>query len=99
MHARGRFVKTRWLLRTFAFVTALSPTLPGSARAVTIASDSFADTTGALAGQGGGSGWSGAWITGQPAVFQVQPASLSPGPGASGGSLLFDGAHAVSGTG
>ena len=72
---------------------------PRPARAVLVASESFAYPVGALAGQAGGTGWSGAWITGQPNVFVVQAASLASGLPATGGALYFDGSRAVAGTG
>jgi hypothetical protein len=78
----------------FASITAAAP-----AHAGLIASESFDGNTGTLAGQSGGSGWNGAWVTGQTAVFQVQAAGLTGGFGSSGGSLLFDGSAAAPGTG
>src|SRR5881394_3563000 len=91
MHARSCHVS---LMLAVSITVAAEP-----ARAAFIAGESFAGNTGPLAGQNGGSGWNGAWITGQPSVFQVQAAGLASGFGSSGGSLLFNGSAAVAGTG
>jgi FlgD Ig-like domain len=72
---------------------------PSRAGASLLASESFGYAAGALNGQAGGSGWTGAWVTGQPSVFVVQASSLTSGAGETGGSLFFDGSKAVSGTG
>jgi len=72
---------------------------PMRAHAALLASESFGYAPGALTGQAGGSGWTGAWVTGQPNVFVVQASSLTSGAGQSGGALFFDGSKAVAGTG
>jgi len=69
------------------------------ARAALLASESFTDSPGQLAGRGTGPGWIGPWVTGQPTVFIEQAPGLSGGLGSSGGLLFFDGSHAVAGTG
>ncbi len=72
---------------------------PTRAHAALLASESFSYAPGALNGQAGGSGWTGAWTTGQPSVFVVQASSLPSGAGGLGGALFVDGSKAVAGTG
>src|SRR5438067_3279745 len=88
----------RRVVPTFLFVAAalLRPTPAGAGL---LASESFGYPQGTLNGQSGGTGWTGAWLTGQPGVFVVQASSLTSGAGGTGGSLFFDGSKAVSGTG
>ncbi len=73
--------------------------LASRAHAALIASESFSYPVAPLNAQAGGSGWSGAWITGQSTVFGVQASSLTGTIGTSGGALLYDGSKAVSGNG
>lgn len=69
--------------------------LIGTAHAAIVASDSFTYANGALAGQNGGTGWTGNWATSSPPVVTVASALPGPPPGGdapmTGGVLSFTG--------
>jgi hypothetical protein len=83
----------------WAAIWIAAASLAPAAQAALLVSDGFIYSPGSLAGQNGGTGWSTAWLTGQPAVFTIQASSLTGGIGSAGGALFYDGSHAVSGTG
>ena len=72
---------------------------PPHASATLVASESFVCAQPLLAGQGGGAGWAGSWITGQAQCFVLAANSLGANIGAVGGSLKYDGSKAVLNTG
>src|SRR5262245_16909521 len=80
-----------FMIRKASCLLALALVMPSCAGAALLASESFSYAPGALNGQTGGSGWTGAWVTGQATVFVVQASSLTSGAGGTGGSLQFDG--------
>jgi len=90
----ARFIRPLVALVLCAALLGASP-----AGAVLLVSESFTESPGPLNGLGAGSGWNGPWVTGQASVFVVQAAGLTGGFGSTGGSLFFDGSHAISGTG